>query len=86
MPASRSQNSSRSLPDTSALLPTLMKCETPMLRVAAYCRIASPSAPLCDDTATLPAGGAVGANWALRRTASSVLMTPRQLGPTIRMP
>jgi hypothetical protein len=34
----------------------------------------------------LPAGGAIGAKVALSRTAGSVLTTPRQFGPTIRMP
>jgi hypothetical protein len=45
-----------------------------------------PRAPLCDSIATLPAGGQVGAKVASSRTAGSVLSTPMQLGPTMRMP
>ncbi len=86
VPGSCSQYSSRSLPDTSALLPTLMKCEMPMPSARAVSRIASPSAPLCDENATRPGGGYGGANVPSMRTPSSVLSTPRQLGPTSRMP
>src|SRR5512146_590979 len=45
-----------------------------------------PSAPLCEYIPTLPGGGAVGAKVASSRTAGSVLSTPIQLGPTIRIP
>ena len=45
-----------------------------------------PSAPLCDSIATLPAGGQCGAKVALSDTAGSVFRTPRQFGPTMRMP
>jgi len=84
--ASFSQYSSRSLPETSALLPTLTNCEMPSPSAPAVSRIASPSAPLCDENATGPAGGQAGANVASRPTPASVFKTPRQLGPTRRMP
>ena len=71
VPGSCSQYSSRSLPETSALLPTLTNCEMPMPSDRAYSRIASPSAPLCDENATGPAGGHAAANVASRRTSSS---------------
>ncbi len=86
MPGSFSQYSSRSLPETSALLPTLTKCEIPSPSAPAVSRIASPSAPLCDENATCPAGGHAGANVASSRMPLSVFRTPRQLGPTMRMP
>jgi len=35
---------------------------------------------------TLPRDGTVAAKVALRRTPGSVLITPMQLGPTMRMP
>src|SRR5205809_675284 len=59
---SASQYSSRSLLDTSALLPTLTKDERPTRRSIASCRIAMPSAPLCDEKATRPAVGTMGEN------------------------
>ena len=48
---SSSQYKSRSLPETSALFPTLTKCERPNPRLSAKERIASPSAPLCEEKA-----------------------------------
>ena len=43
-------------------------------------------APDCDMSAAGPNGGITGANVALSENAGSALMTPRQLGPTMRMP
>jgi len=86
VPGSFSHHSMRSLPETSALLPTLTNCEMPSPSAPAVSRIASPSAPLCDENATVPAGGQAGANVASSSTPRSVLSTPRQLGPTSRMP
>ncbi len=48
--------------------------------------MASPRAPLCEENATLPRGGATGAKVAFRETVGSVFTIPRQFGPTIRMP
>ncbi len=48
--------------------------------------MAIPSAPDWLDMATLPRGGNTGANVPSRRTAGSVLSTPMQLGPTMRIP
>ena len=48
--------------------------------------IATPRAPLCEHRATEPAGGIWGAKEALSLTRGSVCITPRQLGPTMRMP
>ena len=45
-----------------------------------------PSAPLCDMKAMRPVRGSVGAKVASMRTAGSVLMTPMQFGPIIRIP
>ena len=49
-------------------------------------RMATPSAPLCDMKAMRPVRGRVGAKVASMRTAGSVLMTPMQFGPIIRIP
>src|SRR5579862_6462510 len=78
--ASCSQYWSKSLPETSALLPTLTKLDRPSPRAAASDRIARPSAPLCDENATRPDGGIVGENDAFKLMA--VFSTPIQLGPT----
>jgi hypothetical protein len=48
--------------------------------------MARPSAPDCDEKATFPCGGQVVAKVALSATAGSALTSPRQLGPTMRMP
>ena len=72
--------------ETSALLPTLTNVERPMWRSAARPRIAMPSAPLCDESATCPPGGKTGENDAFSRTSGLMLSSPMQLGPTIRMP
>ena len=83
---SDSQYSSRSLLETSALFPTLTNDESPIWRSAARRRMAMPSAPLCDDNAIVPAGGQSGENDAFIRTAGSVLRSPIQFGPIIRIP
>jgi hypothetical protein len=43
-------------------------------------------APLCDSIPMPPGAGQVGAKVALSATAGSVLSTPRQFGPTSRIP
>src|SRR5579859_2235632 len=83
---SASQYWRTSLPDRSALLPTEMKDEIPIPRTPANWTAAMPSAPLCDIRPTPPGGGRLVAKVALRRTPGAALMTPRQLGPTSRMP
>ena len=45
-----------------------------------------PSAPDCDAKATPPCAGAREANVALRQTSGAVLITPKQFGPTTRIP
>ena len=77
---SSSQYSSRSLPDTSALLPTLTNVERPTCRSAASSRIAMPSAPLCDESATWPAGGKIGENDAFSRTSGFVFSSAHAVG------
>jgi len=52
----------------------------------AQSRIASPRAPLCEENATRAGGGETGAKVAFMETPASVFTTPRQLGPTSRMP
>ncbi len=81
-----SQYSSRSLPETSVLLPIETNMETPRPQPAASARIASPSAPDWEISPTLPRAGTAAAKVALSRTSGSVLITPMQLGPTMRMP
>ena len=49
-------------------------------------RMAMPNAPLCDMKAMRPVSGRVGAKVASMLTAGSVLITPMQFGPIIRMP
>ncbi len=80
------QYCTRSLPETSALLPTETNVEMPRFRRRASSRSARPRAPLCEDRPTRPSGGWTGENVALRRTRGSVLMRPMQLGPTMRIP
>ncbi len=45
-----------------------------------------PSPPLCESIATFPRAGMSTAKVALSSAAGAVLITPRQLGPTRRMP
>ena len=84
--SSISQYWRRSLPDTSALLPTLTNVEMPRLRSPARARMASPSAPLCDDIAMRPGGGNTGEKDAFIRIAGSVFSSPMQFGPIILIP
>jgi len=81
-----SQYSSRSLPETSALLPSDANIDSPSPISRIEASTASPSAPDCDENAMLPASGSVAANDACSRTAGSVLMIPMPFGPMIRMP
>lgn len=83
---SASQYSSRSLPETSALFPMLANCEMPIPRSRARSRIATPSAPDCEESDTPPCGGQVGAKVASIEMAGSVLRIPRQFGPISRIP
>lgn len=80
-----SQYSRRSLPDTSVLFPIETNIATPRPFSTASARIASPSAPDCETKPTLPRTGVVAAKVALRFTSGSVLTTPMQLGPTMRI-
>ena len=73
------------MPETSALLPTLTKLARPKRRSRAREITAKPRAPLCELKARLPAGGKTGANDAFKEIRGSVLISPRQLGPIIRM-
>ena len=52
----------------------------------AYSRMARPSAPLCVENATRPAGGNTGENVAFSSTLGSAFSSPMQLGPIMRMP
>ena len=55
MPGSSSHHSSRSLDETSALLPIETKAERPRPRASARSRSASPSAPDCEEKPIRPA-------------------------------
>src|SRR5690606_12117461 len=76
----------RSLPETSALLPSDTKLEIPQPLWEAWSSTAMPTAPDCEATASPPARGGSGAKLASSLTFGSVLMTPRQFGPTSRIP
>ena len=80
MCGSSSQYCNRSLPETSALLPTLTKDERPRPSSLAYSMIARPNAPLCEDMATRPGSGATGPKVALSRTSGSRLRMPEAVG------
>jgi hypothetical protein len=82
---SSSQAASRSLPETSALLPREMNELMPRPSSRARSRNAIPTPPDCDATASPPGGGTLRVKVALRRTAGSLTITPRQLGPISRM-
>src|SRR6476646_12174236 len=73
---SDSQYCKRSLLDTSALLPTLTNVESPTHRSFARSRIAIPSAPLCEERPTCPAGGMIGEKDALRLISGAALISP----------
>ncbi len=81
---SSSQNSSRSFDETSALLPIDTNADRPRPRCSDCSSSARPSAPLCDEKATRPAGNARRANVALRRFPVDAM--PRQFGPIRRAP
>ncbi len=83
---SSSQYSARSLAETSALLPIEANWVRPMPRSEAALRIATPSAPDWLTKPTVPGWAGVGAKVALSATPASVLITPMQLGPTMRTP
>src|SRR5688500_7665576 len=70
----------------SALLPTDTKVAIPRPSELATSMIASPSAPLCDETPTRPRGGTPGAKVASSNTAAFVLAMPMQFGPINLMP
>ena len=79
---SASQYSSRSLPDTSALLPTLTNVDRPTLPLGWRARESPcPSAPLCDENATRPAGGTIGENDAFSRTRRRGVEQAHAVGP-----
>ena len=82
--SSSSHHSSRSLVETSALLPIETKAEMPSPRPSARSSSARPSAPLCDENPMRPVGNARGAKVALSPTAVEAM--PRQFGPTSRAP
>ncbi|MFT5323163.1 MAG: hypothetical protein ACI8P0_001010 [Planctomycetaceae bacterium] len=69
---------------TSSMLPTETKCENPIRSRTAQSRIDVPRAPDCEMNAICPAAGIVDAKLALSFTCGAI--TPRQFGPTIRMP
>ena len=84
MLSSSSQYSSRSLDDTSALLPIDTNADMPRPRWEASSITARPTAPLCDEMATFP-----GSNWRRENVAFifvAAAKTPRQFGPTMRAP
>jgi hypothetical protein len=84
--SSASQYCRRSLPEMSALFPTLAKLESPSPRRPAAARIASPSAPDCEENATRPGGGKTCEKVPFMRTSPAAFKTPMQLGPIMRMP
>ena len=86
MSGSCSQYSRKSLPERSALSPIVTNDEKPMPRAAAASIAALPNPPLCEAKPTSPGGGAAGATVASRAISGRGLATPRELGPTIRMP
>ena len=83
---SLSHHWSRSLPLTSYLSPREAKDETPMPSRDSPSSRAMPTPPDCTATPAVPGRGWPAAKVASRLRATSVLETPRQLGPTSRMP
>ncbi len=77
---------SRSLLDTSARLPRATKDEMPIPRSRACPMIAAPTIPDSESSDTRPRRGTTLAKVACKRTSGSVLMIPRQFGPTTRTP
>ena len=86
MSGSCSQYSRKSLPERSALSPIVTNDENPMPRAAAASIAALPNPPLCEAKATSPGDGAAGATVAFSAISGRGLATPREFGPTIRMP
>ena len=76
-----SQNCSRSLLLTSALLPIDTNVETPSPSPAAWPSSSMPSAPDCDANPIWPRTGRNGANVAFIEMSGSVLTTPMPFGP-----
>ncbi len=82
--SSSSHHSSRSLVDTSALLPIETNAERPRPRDSDASSNARPSAPDWEEKPMFPAGAVRAANVALRLGPDTA--TPRQLGPMRRAP
>ena len=82
---SSSQYWMRSLPLTSALLPAETKVDTPRPRRAISIRMIAPRPPDWEMNPIGPLVGAKGEKVAFMLTAGSVLTTPRQLGPIMRI-
>ena len=76
------QAASRSLPETSALLPSDKKACTPSPSSRARSSSAIPTPPDCEATARPPGGGTAGEKVAFSRTCGA--MRPRQFGPRTR--
>lgn len=72
--------------DTSARLPIETNVESPNASSSARLIAAKPSPPDCDTSATRPGAGTMPAKVAVSRTRGSLLRTPRQFGPTRRIP
>ena len=86
-PASSSQYWRKSLPERSALLPTETNDDRPSPSVARRCSSSAiPSRRSARGTPTVPGGGAVGREGRVQPHRRAVLRTPRQFGPTSRMP
>ena len=86
MRSSSSQYCRKSLPLTSALLPSETKLEMPMPACVAALSTAIPTAPDCEASAMGPGMAVAAPNDASRRIDGSVLTNPTQLGPMILMP
>ena len=84
--SSSAQYCSRSLADTSARLPMAANDDAPSPASPMRSSRAPPIVPDSDSSATGPRRGLGVANVACRRTSGSVLITPRQLGPSRRIP
>nr|WP_254185596.1 hypothetical protein [Nocardioides panacis] len=76
---------SRSLPDTSALLPSDTKAATPSPRSRAASSRATPTPPDCEPTASVPGAGRTAPKVASSRVPRRLLSSPKQFGPTRRM-
>ncbi len=86
MAGSSSQYCSRSLPETSARLPTEAKEETPSPRRCAASSSATPIAPDWQKIPNRPAIGSAGASEALSGCSGAVLTRPNAFGPITRIP